>query len=180
MPLSLPQHNVTLRDYRGRTLFDVPLNADRDLTEKYGSVQFNVHRGELQQALMHRYVAEGGILHTGQRFVRFTQDADSVTASFQGGDEVRGALLVGADGAHSAVRKCLHPHHQMHYSGFSCWRGIAREAASTLYEHPRVMYKTVVHPRHHDVSFTSGWTTGARCFWVLDVRHPEVRQFKKW
>lgn len=168
------QHDVTLRDHTGRVLFDVPLRADTSLTRRFGSVQFNVHRGELQQALMTRFCAEGGRLQTGCRFSGLEQDDAGVTAHFIDGPAVRGALLVGADGAHSAVRRALYPDHALRYSGFSCWRGIATAGAPELVNHPRVMYKTVAHPSSHDVSFTAGWTTGARCFWVLDVRHPAV------
>ena len=33
-------------------MFSVPLHSDAELTARFGSVQYNVHRGELQQALM--------------------------------------------------------------------------------------------------------------------------------
>ncbi len=165
---------MTLQTASGRVLFDVPLRSDGALAQAFGSVQYNVHRGELQQALLARYAAEGGKLVLGRRCVGFEQGADSVTAVFDDGSRARGALLVGADGVHSAVRAALHPQHRLHYSGFSCWRGIAAAAAPALRRHPRCMFKTVTAPSGHDISFTAGWTTGARCFWVLDVRHPPV------
>lgn len=41
----------------------------------------------------------------GKKFSHYTEDANGVTAYFQDGTIARGAVLVGADGAHSYVRQ---------------------------------------------------------------------------
>eukprot|EP00051_Salpingoeca_urceolata_P007709 m.99845 g.99845 ORF g.99845 m.99845 type:complete len:433 (-) comp15362_c0_seq2:25-1323(-) len=178
--VGLKQEDVTLRHCNGTVLFDVPLMSDAELVREFGSVQYNVHRGELQQALLRAFEREGGRVQTGCKFVSFLYDtASSVAATFANlasGEEFvrRGCLLVGADGVHSAVRRCMFPDHRLHYSGSSCWRGIAASTPPPPPgKHPQCMFKTVVHPTGNNVSFTSGYTTRKRCFWVLDVVHKQ-------
>ncbi|KAF9135809.1 hypothetical protein BG015_003218 [Linnemannia schmuckeri] len=47
-------------------------------------------------------------LHMAKKIVAFEQDQDSVTVTLGDGTTARGDILVGADGAHSAVRKHLY------------------------------------------------------------------------
>lgn len=182
------QNDVSLRRYDGKVLFQVPLFSDSDLVRNFGSVQYNVHRGELQQQLMNLYTSEGGRLITGRRFVRLHQSNGLVTAEFEDNSMITAKLLVGADGAHSAVRRCLFGDTSLRYSGSSCWRGMLQVSPSRLScasktnglgesvsaASNRAMYKTIVHPAGKSASFTCGWTTQNRCFWVLDIKHPQV------
>jgi 2-polyprenyl-6-methoxyphenol hydroxylase-like FAD-dependent oxidoreductase len=151
------------------------LLSDTELVDRFGSVQFNVHRGELQQSLMNAFLACGGDLRTGSRYVSHVDKGDMVTFLLDNGTEHTCQLLIGADGAHSRVRQTMHPDHNLRYSGFSCWRGITDCVPSpVLAKHGHRMLKTVIHPLNDNVSFTSGYTTEDRCFWVLDVTYPKV------
>jgi pentachlorophenol monooxygenase len=63
-----------------------------------------------ERLLSSRLQELGGQVERGVELVGFEQDADGVTAHFAGGagdQRVRAAYLVGADGAHSLVRKGL-------------------------------------------------------------------------
>jgi 2-polyprenyl-6-methoxyphenol hydroxylase-like FAD-dependent oxidoreductase len=64
----------------------------------------------------------------GKKFVRVTQDMDSVTATFADGTSERGDLLVGADGVRSAVRAQFLPEVQPVYAGYVAWRAAIDEA----------------------------------------------------
>jgi 2-polyprenyl-6-methoxyphenol hydroxylase-like FAD-dependent oxidoreductase len=48
----------------------------------------------------------GGTVHRGYELARLGQDAAGVSATMLGGETVRAAYVVGADGMHSAVRGC--------------------------------------------------------------------------
>lgn len=67
------------------------------------------------------------IFHPGERFVRFEQHGDRITACFASGRVETGDLLVGADGARSAVREQVIPGLVPDYAGYVAWRGLVPE-----------------------------------------------------
>jgi 2-polyprenyl-6-methoxyphenol hydroxylase-like FAD-dependent oxidoreductase len=93
--------------------------------------QYSVHRGQLQMMLLRavlRRLGEGVVL-TGHRIIGYRQRDDGVIAlvQTQAGEqlEVDGALLVAADGLHSAVRAQMHPQQPpIHWGGAILWRGV--------------------------------------------------------
>jgi 2-polyprenyl-6-methoxyphenol hydroxylase-like FAD-dependent oxidoreductase len=64
--------------------------------------------------------------------VGFTQDATGVTAKFANGQEVRGDVLIGADGIHSVTRTQLFGLIKPRYVGYACWRGLAHTMRTGL------------------------------------------------
>lgn len=67
------------------------------------------------------------IFHPGEQFVRFEQHGDSITAYFASGRVETGDLLVGADGARSALREQVIPGLAPNYAGYVAWRGLVPE-----------------------------------------------------
>ncbi|MBN8938337.1 MAG: FAD-dependent monooxygenase [Rhizobiales bacterium] len=66
-------------------------------------------RATLQELLHDTGIARGVRIEHGKRLAGFEDDGDGVTARFEDGTTARGALLVGADGLHSRVRRILLP-----------------------------------------------------------------------
>jgi 2-polyprenyl-6-methoxyphenol hydroxylase-like FAD-dependent oxidoreductase len=66
-------------------------------------------------------------IHAGETLVRFEQAGGQVRAHFAGGRVETGDLLVGADGARSAVRAQLLPDLAPRYAGYVAWRGLVPE-----------------------------------------------------
>jgi 2-polyprenyl-6-methoxyphenol hydroxylase-like FAD-dependent oxidoreductase len=91
--------------------------------ERLGHTTVAVRRSRLQEVLLS--ALEPGTLRLGQRFTRYHEDGDVVTARFSDGSTASGALLVGADGIHSAVRQQAFPGSNLRYSGQTCYRGLA-------------------------------------------------------
>jgi len=92
--------------------------------------QYSVHRGWLQMLLYRTALERLGTeaIRLGERVVAYRNEPDGVVAVVQGRDgqrqEVRGALLVGADGLHSATRAQMHPQQPpVHWGGAIMWRG---------------------------------------------------------
>ncbi|MYN42888.1 hypothetical protein GTP55_26450 [Duganella sp. FT109W] len=77
-----------------------------------------------------------GVVHANQQLLRFEQHAGGVTAYFAGGRQASGDLLIGADGAGSAVRAQLLPGLAPRYAGYVAWRGLVPEqqVAATVRE----------------------------------------------
>jgi 5-methylphenazine-1-carboxylate 1-monooxygenase len=95
--------------------------------------QYSIHRGALQMILLQAVRERLGpdAVRTGHHLTAFEQDGSGVVAVF--GDKasgerrgsVRGDLLIGADGIHSAVRARLYPDEgPPSFSGMMMWRGI--------------------------------------------------------
>ena len=117
---SEPLEALELRSYKsGRVLGRLP---QRELGGDVGLYGLNVHRGDLLATL-----AEGAgadVVQLGAECVGFEEDADGVTARFADGREERGAILIGADGLHSAIRRQLHGDTELRYSGYTVWRAM--------------------------------------------------------
>lgn len=104
----------------------------RGLLAGYRWPQYAVHRGDLQM-LLYRTVLERlgpDSVRTGHRVAGYRNEADNtVTALVETADgrlEVKGSLLIGADGMHSAVRTQMHPTQPpIHWGGAIMWRGVS-------------------------------------------------------
>jgi 2-polyprenyl-6-methoxyphenol hydroxylase-like FAD-dependent oxidoreductase len=110
----------------GKDVYSEP----RGMLAGYRWPQYAVHRGLLQM-LLHRTAVErlgSGAVRAGHRVIGYRNEADSVTVLVRapGGasTELRGRLLIGADGLHSAVRAQMHPAQPpIHWGGAIMWRG---------------------------------------------------------
>ncbi len=96
--------------------------------------QFSVHRGRLQKILHDAVIERLGpdAVKTGLRLAGFQQDEGGVTAHFvdtregDGSATVRGDVLIGCDGIHSAVRGHYFPNEgPPSWNGVMMWRGAA-------------------------------------------------------
>lgn len=104
----------------------------RGLQAGYPLPQFSVHRGQFQMLLAQTVRERLGadVIVTGMALEAAEQDADGATAVFRrradgSTQRVRGDILVGADGIHSALRRQLHPvGDEPRFSGRMLWRAV--------------------------------------------------------
>ena len=92
--------------FRGRELFSVELPT----SDEHFPPFVNISQSEVEDLLENRVRELGVEVRRGYRLVGLAQDADGVTATFDtdaGPAHHRAAYLVGADGAHSAVRHAI-------------------------------------------------------------------------
>lgn len=128
----------------------------RGLDAGYAVPQLSIHRGELQLLLADTVCRRLGSnrLHTGMAFESLAQDAHGVTAVFRNRSdgsthEVRGDVLIGADGIHSSVRRSFHPQHDgLRFSGRMLWRAVTECA-------PYLDGKTMFMAGHQDQKFVA-------------------------
>ncbi|MGH2849273.1 MAG: FAD-dependent monooxygenase, partial [Solirubrobacteraceae bacterium] len=88
----------------------------------YGEHYICMHRADLLESLTRRVPPER--IRLDARLVSLEQRADGVVARFASGEEVHGAVLVGADGLRSTVRSLLFGEEQARFTGFAAWRGV--------------------------------------------------------
>jgi salicylate hydroxylase len=100
---------------------------------KYGEPYYCGHRADLLTSLLLALPAE--CVRTGSRVVAFEETARDVRVELEGGEEVRGDLLVGADGLRSATRKLLMGEREARFTDVVVWRGlIPREKVPARYD----------------------------------------------
>ena len=107
----------------GRVLTEMPLGPW--LTERHGAPYWVAHRADLQKALLDTAASAPLVeIATGCDVATFDANADRVRVRTSDGQEHRGALLVGADGIWSVIRKTLWPDADLTYSGRTAARAV--------------------------------------------------------
>ena len=156
--VGLPAMEWALVGLNGNDIYSEP----RGLLAGYNWPQYAVHRGHFHIMLHEKLVERAGpkAVRLGSRVTGYRKDSDgSVSVFLEHTDgstsEARGALLIGADGIHSAVRAQMHPTQPpIHWGGAVMWRGTTwgkpiRSGASFVglgtHRH-RVVFYPISHP----------------------------------
>ena len=124
--VGLPAREWALVGLNGNDIYSEP----RGKLAGYNWPQYAVHRGRFHMLLHEAVVERMGApsVQLGSRVAGYRKLADgSVSALVERADgstsEPRGALLIGADGIHSAVRAQMHPAQPpIHWGGAVMWR----------------------------------------------------------
>jgi 2-polyprenyl-6-methoxyphenol hydroxylase-like FAD-dependent oxidoreductase len=124
--VGLPAREWALVGLNGNDIYSEP----RGRFAGYNWPQYAVHRGRFHM-LLHEKVAQRlgpQAIRLGCRVTGYRNNSGSVTAHIAHADgstsEASGALLIGADGIHSAVRAQMHPEQPpIHWGGAIMWRG---------------------------------------------------------
>src|SRR5262245_57615027 len=110
--VGLPAKEWALVGLNGNDIYAEP----RGLHAGYNWPQYAVHRGRFHVALYDKVVERLGreAVELGSRVIGYAKTAEGgVTARIERADgtasEIAGALLIGADGIHSAIRAQMHP-----------------------------------------------------------------------
>jgi len=101
------------------------LDKDGSVASSGDSQQFMTSWGALFNSLRRGFPDDD--FHEGFKLLNFIAGENQVTARFENGREETGDLLVGADGAWSAVREQLLPKIAPEYAGYVAWRGVVAE-----------------------------------------------------
>jgi salicylate hydroxylase len=108
-------------------LFDLGAEA----VERYGFPYLTVYRPDLLAVLAEAVQqAKPGAVRLGARCAGFAQRPDAVILHLDDGSDIEGDALIGADGVHSQIRRCLFGDDDAaRFSGLVAWRGVVPMAA---------------------------------------------------
>ncbi len=156
--VGLPAKEWALVGLNGNDIYAEP----RGLLAGYDWPQYAVHRGRFLMLLYDKVVERIGpeAVRLASRVTGYRKNTDgSVTAHIEQADgatsEATGALLIGADGIHSAIRAQMHPNQPpIHWGGAVMWRGTTwgkpiRSGASFVglgTHRERVVFYPISHP----------------------------------
>lgn len=160
----------------------------RGLEAGYKWPQFSVHRGQLQQILLDTAIESLGAdnVLTSHHLVDWTETPDGVRANFidratgKSAGSHDGALLIAADGIHSAIREKLYPDEGPPlWNGRILWRGIT-EADAFLSGRTMIMagheiLKFVCYPISRDPDARGNH----RINWVAERHMPPTYQWRR-
>jgi 2-polyprenyl-6-methoxyphenol hydroxylase-like FAD-dependent oxidoreductase len=105
---------------------DIQTTNMSQIAKKYGFETIALHRGVLQRLLFEQL--EANSVHFDCEVKSLTQNGDQVFASLSDGSSCVAAIMVGADGFHSQVRRMAGLEGVKRYSGSSSYRAVARGA----------------------------------------------------
>lgn len=116
----IPQ-SYELRDIATGKLLNLSPLGDLG-TKHWGAPLYNIHRADLIDILA-RSIPDGS-LRLGVQVASFEQDDAGVAVRLASGDQIRGDVLIGADGIHSVIRKQLRGEEPTHFSNILMWRAL--------------------------------------------------------
>ena len=197
-----PAEEWALVGLNGNDIYSEP----RGRLAGYRWPQYAVHRGKFHMLLYDELLRRAGpnAVRLGSRVMGYRKAADGgVTALVEHADgrasEVRGRLLIGADGIHSAVRAQMHPGQPpIHWGGAIMWRGATWakpiRTGSSFVGLGTHRHRIVVYPISHPdpatglalinwiaeitVDNADGWTQSG---WFRQVEASDfIHQFEGW
>lgn len=119
-----PLSSAQILTSRGKVLQSLDQAAATQLRNDVGAPGYGVHRATLQSVLLD--ALEPGTVELGVPVTDVDPAAGQVTIA--GGEAATAALVIGADGLNSVIRSRIVGDGLPRYSGYYCWRGLARAA----------------------------------------------------
>jgi 5-methylphenazine-1-carboxylate 1-monooxygenase len=179
----LAAHAIETRTLAYYSRWGQPIISDlRGRYAGYDWPQLSIHRADLHKVLLDAVRERLGedAVQLGHKVARLDQNATRATLHFDNGHFTHGALAIGCDGIHSAVRRQLFPDEgPPKYSGVNMWRGAVRWPGflggdTMLSSGWMTVGKTVIYPVRPGTPETGGLPL---INWVAELERPEaVRQ----
>lgn len=118
----------------GRPLLTTPLGDT--VEQAFGAPYMHAHRADLLDAFLAE-IGEDDRIRLDARVAGVDEDGESAWAILESGEEVKGDVLIAADGVRSQIRERLFEPESPRFSGCMAWRGLTRreEVAELGYEH---------------------------------------------
>lgn len=92
---------------------------------RYGHPYLMLHRADMHRVLVDALnQLRPGCVHLNHKVQNIQQDGTRVALHFEHGASAHGEVLIGADGVHSVVRRCLFGADQPVFTGCMAWRGL--------------------------------------------------------
>ena len=122
-----PKALETRMGVSGRQVFHVPVGEQA--LKDWGAAYLHIHRAELITILGEALEAlSPNAVQFGRKLTRYRQDESGVTVQLEGGEIIKGDVLIGADGLHSDIRAQMHGAQAPRFTGNAAWRAVVPAA----------------------------------------------------
>jgi len=91
---------------------------------RYGAPYYTFHRADLLDALASKL--DRSAVHLGHRLAAIEERGDGVLLTFDNGEQVEAAYVIGADGVRSVIRRTLYGADNPTYTGQMVWRALLK------------------------------------------------------
>jgi len=156
----------------GEIILRTPLCPD--VREVFGAPYYHAHRPDVIGALTDGL--DSGRVRFSKRVVDVGEDSNGPWVRCEDGEEVRGDVVIGADGIHSAVRDQMFQHKEPRASGYVTWRGVIDAADVADLKVPISSY-IVMGPR---LSFVFYYVSGGEKINWLAMGRTEDEKRESW
>ncbi len=156
----------------GETILRTPLCPE--VRDAFGAPYFHSHRPDLLAALTEGL--DAGRIRFGRKVAEVGEDETGPWVRCDDGEEVRGDVLIGADGIHSVVRDQLFRPDEPLRSGYVVWRGVIDAADVADLEVPISSY-IIMGPK---LSFVFYYVSGGRRINWLALGPTEGEKKESW
>jgi salicylate hydroxylase len=101
----------------------IPLGQEHE--KAFGAPYFHLHRADIHEILAKKvFELDPSCITLNAKAQSFEESAHGVVLKFEGGEEVKGDVLIGADGIKSVVRAQMLGATPVTYTGDIAWRGV--------------------------------------------------------
>ncbi len=101
----------------------IPLGVEHE--RSFGAPYFHLHRADIHEILVKKvYELDPHCITLNAKAISFEESHDGVTLLLEGGVEIKGDVLIGADGIKSVVRQQILGSTPVSYTGDIAWRGV--------------------------------------------------------
>ena len=136
----------------GEMLHRLPLGASHE--QRHGAPYFQIHRGDLHQALVNAVRArDAKAITLNARVSAVTEHADGVALTLDGATSVDTELVVGADGIKSVVRRAIVGDDSPVFTGQVAWRCTVPTARIAPELRTAVVSTIWCGPKNHAVTY---------------------------
>ncbi|GAA4800495.1 FAD-dependent monooxygenase [Olivibacter ginsenosidimutans] len=111
--------NFPILNQQGRTIYS--LYSER-VKKRFGVESFTIHRADLHATLISQL--KQTTIELNKRLTKIERVNEAYRLTFEDNSDTICHYVIGADGIHSNTRKFIHPHSEVRFSGYVCWRAV--------------------------------------------------------
>lgn len=121
-----PSVDSTLRHFQtNEVLAQMSIGSSEEQQARFGNEFFQIHRADLHKILTDAVLSnDPDCITLGHEFSELEQNGSEVLVKFRNGNEIKGDVLIGCDGAKSLIRERVFSQEPPKFAGYVAYRGL--------------------------------------------------------